>query len=134
MKKGFALLLGLTLMCALCVSWAETDADALYEQGLTAFLAQDYETAFEILAPLAETGYANAQHMLGYFYCNGLGVEADGEKAVAYYTLAAEQGISDAAHNLGWMYEHGVGVEQDLRKAWDYYVRGADLGNPMSFY
>lgn len=59
--------------------------------GLAAAKAGDYSTALREWTPLAEQGFASAQHNLGNIYSNGLGVSQDYSEAVKWYRLAAEQ-------------------------------------------
>jgi TPR repeat protein len=54
----------------------EGDADAAnaLQRGRAAYDRQDYATAFREWRPLAQQGYAQAQHNLGVMYEHGLGV------------------------------------------------------------
>jgi TPR repeat protein len=85
-----------------------------FNAGLEAAIAEDYVTALENWAPLAEQGNADAQNNLGLMYSNGRGVPQDYGEAVKWYRLAAEQGDARAQANLGIMHENGQGVPQDL--------------------
>lgn len=67
---------------------------------MTAYNSKDYTTAFNVLKPLANSGDACAQHMLGFFYEKGLGVSADEAKARDWYQKAAAQGDAEAAQRL----------------------------------
>ena len=72
--------------------------------GINAYELGDYQTALNILAPLAETGDIEAQSMLGVMYYNGLGVTENNKRAYELFKKAAEQGNADARFNLGNMY------------------------------
>ena len=89
--------MSLALICTFCLSLAEADGEALHQQGMAVYLAQDYETAFEIWFPLAETGNAEAQNGVGVLYDNGWGVEQDYEKAADYFLKAVELGETNLA-------------------------------------
>ncbi|MGA7103948.1 MAG: tetratricopeptide repeat protein [Candidatus Deferrimicrobiaceae bacterium] len=82
------------------------DAVAAYERG-------DYATAFRLMKPLAEKGYARAQHNLGVMYDYGRGVPQANTEALKWYRKAAEQELPEAQVNLGIMYYKGQGVPQD---------------------
>ena len=56
-----------------------------YERG-------DYATVIELVRPLAEQGYAEAQSMLGFMHYHGEGVPQDYAEAALWYRRAAEQG------------------------------------------
>ena len=79
-------------------------ARADYESAKAAYEAGEYETALEILIPLAEAGDAKAQNSLGFMYNEGLGVSQDYAEAVKWYGKAAEQGDANAQYNLGDKY------------------------------
>ncbi len=52
-----------------------------YDEGRAAYISGDYSTALDILTPLAESGDAEAQKMLGIMYDYGQGVEANPQTA-----------------------------------------------------
>jgi SEL1 protein len=59
---------------------------------------------------------------MGDYYLNGIGTQADMEKAAACYTAASEfHQSAQALYNLGWMHENGVGLDQDFHLAKRYY-------------
>ena len=87
------------------------------EDGLKAYDAGDFSTAFEILLPLAERGNARAQYSLGLMYSNGNGVPQDYEEQMRWYRMAAEQGHAEAQFHVGLLYYFGHGVPQDYELA-----------------
>jgi TPR repeat protein len=101
----FALALTMTLVSAAVAG--------PFEDGLAAHDRGDYATALRLWRPLAEQGTADAQHMLGIMYANGLSVPQDYAEAVKWYRLAAEQGSANAQYMLGIMYANGRGVPQN---------------------
>ena len=94
------------------VCWA-----ADYQKGLTAAQSGDYATALREWTPLAEQGYAVAQHNLGAFYANGQGIPQDDKTAVKWLRLAAEQGNATAQTALNFMYRQGRVVPQDVKRS-----------------
>ena len=101
----------LTFLSALAAapSFADDFAD-----GLAAYDAGDFVTAFEAWLPLAEAGDAEAQLSLAGLYESGLGVSQDPAEAVRWYRAAAEQGDPVGQLNLGDLYAKGEGVARDL--------------------
>jgi TPR repeat protein len=71
------------------------------ELGLAAFKAQNYADALRLLEPIARSGHAEAQCIIGNIYQLGLGVSPDLEEAVQWYRKSAEQGYGVASSNLG---------------------------------
>jgi TPR repeat protein len=98
------------------------------EDGVKAFHAEDYQTAYKLLYPLAEQGEASAQDCIGAMYCEGLGVEKDETTAAGWYEKAADQGYAKAQNAIGAMYVNGVGVEEDRQKGLSYITKAAVQG------
>jgi hypothetical protein len=84
------------------------------------------------LTRCAETGYAEAQYVLGLRYATGVGVDPDDEEAVGWYLLAAEQEYVEAHYNLGIMYGTGRGVMQDDAEAVRRYRLAAEQGHAVA--
>jgi TPR repeat protein len=103
------------------------DASAAYEQG-------DYATAYRLIKPLAEQGYAKAQYNLGVLYNKGVGVPQDYTEAMKWYRKAAEQGLADAQYNLGVMYHEGEGIPQDYAEGLNWFRKAAEQGNADAQY
>ena len=99
------------------------------ESAGAAYEAGDYETAVELLIPLAEAGDAKAQTRLGVMYEKGLGVTQDYTVAIKWYRKAAEQGDAQAQTNLGFMYANGFGVPQDDTEAVMWFRKAAEQGD-----
>jgi hypothetical protein len=62
-----------------------------FEEGVAAYERGDYATALRLLRPLAEQGYASAQHNLGVAYGEGQGVPQDYVLAHMWFNLAASR-------------------------------------------
>ena len=67
-------------------------------------------------------------YMLGSFYRNGRGVEADPKTAVRWLRQAAARGNYRAVSDLGEMFEVGEGVKRNLAQAIFWYGLGASAG------
>lgn len=100
-----------------------------YEEGLTAYHKEDFQTAFKEFKLSAHQGVAQAQFNLGVMYVNGQGVAQDNEEAVKWFRKAADQGHASAQNNLGFMYANGRGVAQDYAQAVYWYRKAADQGH-----
>lgn len=102
------LILTLALAAALagCASSPElANAGADFESGREAYLDGDYERALPLFVSEAERGTPRAQYALGYMYYNGLGVDSDRERAVAWIRRAANNGDPLAVEALSRMAE-----------------------------
>jgi len=106
-------------------------ADQL-EEGKTAFLKKEYQKAFSLLLPLAESGDAFAQTNIGYMLSQGLGVAKNEKEAIKWYETAALKGDSNAQYNIGSMCETGRGIKQDYKKAMEWYSKSAEQGNEFA--
>jgi TPR repeat protein len=81
---------------------------------------EDSEAAAKIVReqrPLADSGSARAQYILGVGYYHGQGVPRDITQALGWFRKAAEQGLADAQYSLGLMYSKGEGLPQNFD--WD---------------
>ena len=78
----------LLLLLALLVA-GQGPALADFQQGVEAFKRGDYQTAFSIFQPLAESGMPAAQTNLGLMYSQGSGTPENDAEAVKWYRLAA---------------------------------------------
>ena len=90
-------------------------AGADWDDGVAAIKSDDYATAFREFLPLAEQGYAGAQHNLGYMYSKGLGVPENDAEAVKWYRKAAEQGFAPGQKRPGRHVQLRRGHAQGLR-------------------
>lgn len=73
--------------------------------------------------PLAESGDANAQWMVGQGFLSP--PDADPAAAFKWFLRAADQGHGLAQRDLGLLYEAGWGVEQSLQEAYFWYSLAA---------
>ena len=105
------------------------NACAGFVEGATAYNARNYSRALKEITPLARTGHADAQHLLGLMYYMGRGVARDYRLALHWHRKAAEQGKADAQYVVGAMYYTGNAVEKDHRQAVSWFRRAAEKGH-----
>lgn len=88
-------------------------------------LEQDYELARLTYLSAAADGNAVAMNNLGWLYHNGMGVEADDDKARSYFEQAADKGCTLAMINLGNLGEDA----EDYEDAYKWYRMAYALGD-----
>lgn len=108
------------------------DVSADFKEGMSAYLAHDFERAIERLKPLAEIGSARAQSYLGTMYRDGRGTKRNTAEAIKWFRLSAEQGDAYGQENLAYVYEMGLGTARDEKQAADWYGKAAEQGNAYS--
>ena len=113
-------------LITLCVT---ANAVAGFTEGATAYNARNYALALKEITPLAKSGHADAQHLLGLMYYMGRGVARDYKQAMLWHRKAAEQGKSDAQYVVGAMYYTGNAVEANPRHAVAWFRRAAEKGH-----
>ncbi len=116
----------LPLVAWLTVSGAFVRADMA--DGLAAFDAGDYATAFEEWRALARAGEVEAQVALAGLYLAGQGTRADADEALRWYRLAADRGDAVAQLNLGDILNRGLGVARDPVGAYVWFALAAAQG------
>jgi len=89
----------------------------------------DYPAAVALLRPLAETGDARAQLLLGALHRDGRGVAPDAARAVELFIAAAEQGDARAQANLGEALFQGRGTPRDRAEAFRWFAAAAAQGD-----
>lgn len=80
----------------------------------------------------AKLGSANAQHLLGKFYLDGLGVRESAELAKKWFTRAINSGCLDAYTGLGVSYTRGAEGFANYDKAFKVFSEGAKRHNQAS--
>jgi TPR repeat protein len=125
MNKGVRnLVAALTVAAAL---EAPAIADAV-DDGVAAYRDKAYARAAALWRPMAESGDAAAQYLLGSLYAEGKGVEHDDATAFMWYQRAATQGDAAAQYNVGASYAAGAGVARNETEAAKWFRRAADQG------
>jgi hypothetical protein len=120
-----ALLLGLALAAPALADVAD---------GMAAYDAGDYRTAFAELRAPAQAGEPAAQHVLARMYFAGQGVARDVAQGVAWQRKAAEAGEPRAQLDLAMRYQYGSGVAADPAEAERWYRLAAEQGLPTAQY
>ncbi len=105
---------------------------APFDDGMRALQAGKFVDARGIFNPLATTGNAQAQFMLGVMHENGLGTAKDSQAAAAWYRKAATAGLASAQYNLGIFYQLGRGVPADPTQALKFHRMAAMQGHNRS--
>jgi TPR repeat protein len=117
--------LAFSLLAQAAAAGPMEDAEAAYNRG-------DYETALQILKPLAALGNASAQQSLGAMYAKGQGVSQNYAEALKWFRKAADQGLATAQSNIGNVYAAGLGVPQDYAEARKWFYKSAGQGEPFA--
>ena len=90
-----------------------------------------FEEARAALLPLARSGNADAEELIGVMHAMGLGVPRDDARAFDWYLRAAMKGHPGAQSGVGWYYEVGRGLPApDLVRAYLWYTLSAIGGDP----
>lgn len=120
---------------ALPLLLAAAPAHADFAQGVKAYEAGDYRSAYEAWLPLAEKGDVAAMRNIGHLYRWGQGVDKNIEEAVRWYRKAAESGFSRAQANLAAIYLQGdEGVAVNYEEAHKWFAAAAIQGLAVAQY
>ncbi len=109
-------------------------AQESFDRGLDAYLAGDYQQAYQIWKPLADGGDKVAMFNVGVLYAGGRGVSRNLQQAARWYRRAAEAGYAPAQFNLGSAYLEGNGVAADKRQAFAWWTKAAAQNHPQSLF
>jgi TPR repeat protein len=109
---------------------AKDDKHIVYAQYRLAFLlekgdktAQNIEQALYWYKKAAISGYAVAQHRLGYLFLYGKhDIKKSYKVALYWFTKAVNQRYKRSQYYLGKMYEYGKGVSRNKNKAIELYT------------
>ena len=112
----------------------ETKAAVLCSDGMTAYIAKDYDVAVLKFRQAAEKGNARAKYMLGVCCYDGTGADEDWDAAFRWFYEAGKQDYPDALYRLGVCCEQAIGTDRDMEKALFCWVKGAKLGHAESQY
>ena len=86
---------GAALVATILLSGAAAVAGP-WEDGMVAYNRGDYVPAVKLIRPLAQTGNAKAQNVMGVMYRKGEGVARNSAKAFMWFSLAAKKGDTQA--------------------------------------
>ena len=107
----------------------QAGALAGFAEGASAYNARNYAAALKEIVPLARSGHADAQHLLGLMYYMGRGVTRDYRQAFFWSQKAATAGKADAQYLVGAMYYTGNAVPLDQRQAVMWFHKAAEQGH-----
>ena len=128
MRTAVAMFLALASLLHASAAWA-----GVLQDGLAAYAAKHYVTAFELLKPLAERGNSRAQFVVGDLCVFEAGVSCDSKSGIRWLTAAAEKGNADAQDDLGTVYYEGsIGVPQNYKSALRWLSKSAAQGNSIA--
>ena len=88
-----------------------------FSDAVAAYADADYEKAYQLWRPLAESGDAGAMFDLGVLYWEGQGIPRNRPLAIVWWQRAAKNGVAAAQHNLSLAHYLGEEVAQDAHKA-----------------
>lgn len=107
----------------------ETKAASICSDGMTAYVAKDYDAAVAKFRMAAGKGSARAKYMLGVCCYDGTGMDEDWDAAFRWFYEAAKQDEPDALYRLGVCCEQAVGTDRDMEKAHFCWGKAAKLGH-----
>ena len=125
MKLWAVLLLSTTL---------SVSAFAGIKEAVKAFEKAEYGAAYPEMMALAGEGNPEAAYYMGKMYQEGLGVDADVEKALKYYEQADKGYYAEAAVQLGKMALTGEGMSENKDLGIQYLKKAAYAGNGNAMY
>lgn len=99
------------------------------ESGIAAHHSHDYYKALHELYPLAKSGNAQAQMLLGVMFAKGQGVPANESFARYWLTLAAKQQDAEAQNVFAKLLNEGHYLKQDKSEALTWFAKAAKNGN-----
>lgn len=102
---------------------------AIASPGTTAYEAEQYKKAYQLLLAEAKTGDAESQYLLGTLYFDGLGTKRSPKYAIKWLKQAVDNEHPMAAHMLGKIYMSGLGVPMNVDKG-IHYMELADQFTP----
>ncbi len=71
---------------------------------------------------------AITQHLIGWMYREGVGVEKDRKEALKWYLKADQQGYAPSQNEIGIMYYYGTGLEKNYNKSLAWTIKAAEKG------
>jgi len=92
----------------------------------------EYDRAMEVLTNIAENGDVVAIRKLYTYFNEGVGVEADPERATYWLTKGDCLGDTWSQIRLGECYRDGIGVPKDFSKAKDLFMKCVNQRNIQS--
>ena len=88
-----------------------------FSEAVAAYADANYEKAYQLWRPLAESGDAGAMFDLGVLYWEGQGIPRNRPLAIEWWQRAAQQDVAAAQYNVSLAHYLGEEVAQDAHKA-----------------
>jgi TPR repeat protein len=138
MSKSLQLLFSIyaVTLAAGCASSPSTDpaaAKKVFDEGVVAYDAKNYEQAFKLFSSVDDTDLA-AMRNVALMLRKGLGTAKDPRAAEEMYARAADGGLPTAAADLGEMLLNGEAGAPDAKAALPYLAAAAEAGHPIAAY
>ncbi len=129
LRKQLAAIFAAT--CIVVVTSGAALANSALEKARDLMEDNQFEEARIALTPLARSGNADAEELIGIMYAMGLGVPKDDRRAFEWYLRSSMKGHPGAQSGIGWYYEIGRGLPApDLVRAYMWYTLSAIGGDP----
>ena len=121
-------LFALAVVVSACATNVVAEKASRFDQGIAAYDAGDYATAYKIWDKLASEDDLAAMRNAAQLLRQGKGVEKDAGKAFRLFKEAAEKGLVTAMANVAEMYLAGEGTDRNPEAAAAWYARAATAG------
>lgn len=105
-----------------------------FNEGIAAYDAGEFNTAYAIWLPLAKAGDLGAMRNVGHMLRRGVGVEQNLERALWFYERAARAGLASAALNAGMLRIKPDSSYYDLQKGVEWLDLAAMGGSPDAMW
>ena len=93
----------------------------------------DFQKAFQLAAPLAETGHAESQLLAASMLLEGLGVERNPKRGLEFLEKASEQGCSEATWKIFLYYLTEDPVASSPEKVFKLLLKSLEQGNSSAY-
>jgi TPR repeat protein len=103
----------------------------IFDKGVVAYDAKNYEEAFRIFSSIDDRDLA-AMRNVALMLRKGLGVAKDPKAAEDMYARAAQGGLATAAADLGEMLLNGEAGPPDAKAALPWLLGAASAGHPIA--
>lgn len=117
-----------------CATNIAEEKASRFDEGVAAYDAGDFATAYRIWYELARDNDLAAMRNAAQLLRQGKGVAKDSKLAFRLYREAAEKGLVTAMANVGDMYMAGEGVERNPEAAAAWYARASTSGLSLAQY
>jgi len=106
----------------------------IFDEGVAAYDAGDYQQAFELWLPLAKGRDLAAMRNVAHMLRLGLGVPRNPARALYFYEQAGEGGLGNAQLNAAFMHISNDGVRRNEEAAANWFEKAARQGSATAQY